>query len=71
VAKKPWPVLVGEYTSLAFLLPTCVLVGYGAGYLLDRHFGTKWMEIAGLMVGIAAGLYELVRHVMRDSQDGE
>ena len=26
--KKTWPVLVGEYTSLAFLLPVATFVGY-------------------------------------------
>jgi F0F1-type ATP synthase assembly protein I len=69
VAKKSWPVLVGEYTSLAFLLPVSTLIGYVIGYLLDKEFGTTWMYIPGLILGIAAGLVQLVRQLMRDTHD--
>jgi F0F1-type ATP synthase assembly protein I len=69
MAKKPWPVLVGEYTSLAFLLPVCVLLGYGLGYLLDGEFGTTFIRLIGLLVGIAAGLTQLIRQLMRDTKD--
>ena len=30
-------VMVGEYTSLAFLLPAATFVGYAIGYLLDHE----------------------------------
>ena len=34
----------------------------GAGWLLDRWLGTKpWLMVAGIVVGAAAGFYELVR----------
>jgi F0F1-type ATP synthase assembly protein I len=69
VPKKPWPVLVGEYTSLAFLLPVCTALGYGIGYLLDGEFGTTWLKFAGLLVGIAAGFVQLIRQLMRDTKD--
>jgi len=69
VAKKPWPVLVSEYTSLAFLLPVSTLIGYALGYMLDKEFGTAWMYIPGLILGIAAGLVQLVRQLMRDTND--
>jgi F0F1-type ATP synthase assembly protein I len=69
MAKKPWPVLVGEYTSLAFLLPVCTAVGYVIGYLLDREFGTTWMRFAGVVLGTASGMVQLVRQLMRDSRD--
>ena len=61
--------LVGEYTSLAFLLPVTTLIGYVLGYLLDKEFDTNWMYIPGLILGIAAGLVQLVRQLMRDTQD--
>jgi F0F1-type ATP synthase assembly protein I len=67
--KKRWSVLVGEYTSLAFMLPTAIFVGYALGYLLDKKFGTHWIYIPGLLFGIAAGLVQLIRHVLRDSRD--
>jgi F0F1-type ATP synthase assembly protein I len=69
VAKKPWPVLVGEYTSLAFMLPASALIGYGLGYLLDKEFQTTWLYIVGLIVGIAAGMVQLVRQLMRDTSN--
>jgi F0F1-type ATP synthase assembly protein I len=69
--KKPWPILVGEYTSLAFMLPVATLVGYVIGYLLDKAFGTHWIYIPGLLFGIAAGFVQLIRYLMRDTKNGE
>lgn len=64
-------VLVGEYTSLAFLLPAATFVGYVIGYLLDKAFGTHFLYLVFLLLGIAAGFVELVRRLMRDaSNDG-
>ena len=42
--------MVGEYTSLAFMMPAAAVIGYFLGYLLDKEFGTAWMAIAGLIV---------------------
>ena len=61
--------LVGEYTSLAFLLPVATFVGYAAGYLLDRAFGTHYLYIPFLILGIAAGFTQLVRQLLRDNKD--
>jgi F0F1-type ATP synthase assembly protein I len=71
VAKKPWPVMVAEYTTLAFVLPVCAFVGYLLGYLLDKEFETGWMYIAGLILGIVAGFVQLLRQLRRDTRDGE
>ena len=61
--------MVGEYTSLAFMMPVSALLGYGLGYLLDKEFGTTWLYIPGLILGIAAGLVQLIRQLMRDTRD--
>jgi len=58
---------VGRYTSLAFLMPTSVFVGYLLGWLLDKWLGTSWIYIPGLLVGIAAGFIELIREVQKDA----
>lgn len=72
MAKKPFPALVGEYTSLAFLLPAATFVGYTIGYLLDKAFGTHFLYILFLILGIAAGLVQLIRQFLRDtSNDGD
>jgi F0F1-type ATP synthase assembly protein I len=67
--KKPFTVLVGQYTALAFLLPTATLVGYILGYLIDKALGTTWVRIVGLLFGIAAGFVQLVRQLMRDTKN--
>ena len=66
---KSWPALVGEYTSLAFMLPLATFVGYAIGYGLDKAFHTHWIYIPGLLLGIAAGFVQLVRQLMRDTRD--
>jgi F0F1-type ATP synthase assembly protein I len=62
-------VQVGEYTSLAFLLPAATFVGYGIGYLLDKAFGTTFLYLVFLLLGIAAGFVELIRRLMRDTKE--
>ena len=64
-------VTVGEYSSLAVMLPAATLVGYAIGYLLDRAFHTRFLYIPFLILGIAAGLVQLVRQLMRDTRNDE
>ena len=61
--------MVGEYTSLAFMLPAATLVGYAIGYLLDRAFHTHFLYMVFLILGIAAGFVQLVRQLMRDTHN--
>ena len=61
--------MVGEYTSLAFMLPLATFIGYTFGYLLDKAFGTHWIYIPGLLIGIASGLLQLIRRFLRDTRD--
>ena len=67
--KKSATQLVGEYTSLAFLLPTATFVGYAIGYLLDKAFGTHFLYLVFLLLGIAAGFVQLLRHLLRDTKE--
>jgi F0F1-type ATP synthase assembly protein I len=61
--------MVGEYTSLAFLLPAATFIGYLMGYLLDRAFHTHFLYIPFLILGIAAGFVQLIRQLLRDTRD--
>jgi F0F1-type ATP synthase assembly protein I len=61
--------MVGEYTSLALMLPLATFIGYAVGYGLDKAFGTRWIYIPGLLFGIAAGLVQLIRTFLRDTRD--
>jgi F0F1-type ATP synthase assembly protein I len=57
----------GAYLGLAFMMPTCTLIGYGMGYLLDKAFGTHFLWAVFLGFGIAAGFIEVYRVVSRDT----
>jgi F0F1-type ATP synthase assembly protein I len=61
--------MVGEYLSLAFLLPAATFVGYTIGYLLDKALGTQFLYIPFLILGIASGFVQLVRKLLRDTRD--
>jgi len=50
--------------QLAFILPAAVLIGWGAGALLDRWLHTNWIYVVGLLFGSAAGLVEVVRQAL-------
>jgi F0F1-type ATP synthase assembly protein I len=67
--KKNFMVTVGEYTSLAFMLPAATFVGYLIGYLLDRAFHSHFLYIPFLILGIAAGFVQLIRQLMRDTRN--
>jgi ATP synthase protein I len=48
--------------AAAFSLFASVVSGLIAGWLLDRWLGTSpWLLVAGIVLGAAAGFYELVR----------
>lgn len=66
--KKSFSRMVGEYSNLAFVLPAAIFVGYAIGYGLDKYFGTTYWSIVWLLIGIVAGMRDLVRKVMVDFQ---
>jgi len=66
---KNFLVTVSEYTTLAFLLPAATFVGYAIGYLLDKAFGTHFLYLVFLLLGIAAGFVQLIRHLQRDTRN--
>ena len=55
-----------RYSQLALILPACTVVGWLLGSWLDRRFHTSWMEVAGLLLGVAAGFIQLGRTIMPD-----
>ena len=57
---------MGKYYSLAFLLPACILVGFLIGYFLDKAFGTSMLKIIFLLLGVAAGIIEVIRELSKD-----
>ena len=57
---------LSKYLGLAFLLPCATLVGYVIGYYLDRAFGTHFLTLIFLLLGIASGFIELLRELKSD-----
>ena len=55
--------------AAGFSLFAAVLAGLIAGWLLDRWLGTSpWLLITGIILGAAAGFYELIRSASKISQ---
>jgi len=67
--KKSAAQQAGEYMSLAFLLPASTFVGYAIGYLLDKAFGTHFLYLVFLLLGIASGFVQLIRRLQRDTKE--
>jgi len=49
------------------MLPAATATGYFLGLLLDRLFGTSFLYLVFLLIGIIAGFVELIRVVTRNS----
>jgi ATP synthase protein I len=60
---------VALYLSLAIMLPTSMAVGYFMGVFLDKAFGTHFLYLVFLLLGIVSGFVQLIRQVMRDTRD--
>ena len=56
---------------MAFVLPVSCLVGYAIGYYLDQFFGTHFLNLVFLFLGIASGFLELYREVSKNSEDDD
>jgi F0F1-type ATP synthase assembly protein I len=65
--KSPW-VQFGRYSQLAFMLPAGTVAGWLIGSALDRWLHTSWINIVGLLLGIAGGMIELIRTISRDTR---
>ena len=59
--RKSGPAAMGSYT----LIGAIMLLG-GIGYAVDRWRGTSpWFLLAGLLLGLIVGFYELARAVFK------
>ena len=59
-------IMWAKYSQLAFVLPAAVVVGLLLGRLFDYWFNTKWLYMAGIIVGAIAGFVDIIRTVMKD-----
>lgn len=56
-------------TQIAFVLPAAVLIGWGAGALLDKWLHTQWIYIVGVVLGAIAGMTEAVRQALHTDRE--
>lgn len=63
--ERSFMVKLGEYSQIAFILPSAIFVGYAIGYLLDQWLGTTFLYMVFLLFGIAAGLIQVIRFANR------
>jgi F0F1-type ATP synthase assembly protein I len=55
--------------SAGMVFPVSTAIGYGFGYFLDRLFGTTWLTIVFLLLGIVAGFVSFFRAISAATDD--
>ena len=56
----------GRYIAMATQLPFAIFGGYALGYGLDYYFGTTWLRVVFLFIGIIGAFAQLIRQVLND-----
>ena len=69
--KKTFGAMIGEYSSLAFVLPVSSGIGYVMGYLLDKALHTHFLYIVFLILGTASGMLQIIRQLTRDLHEDD
>lgn len=59
---------LGKYLSLALTLPASVLAGYILGAVADHWMHLPILRAAGIFLGMASGLVQVVRELSRDER---
>ena len=68
--RKPNPlVAAARYSEIGFIIPAAILLGYGAGRLLDYWLHTHWLFIAGVIFGAVVGFVQMIRMASAAAQD--
>lgn len=61
----------GAYMGLAFVPAISGYAGYWLGTQIDLRYGTGYAQLTGMLLGLAAGFYELYRQAMRIERRGQ
>ncbi len=56
---------VNRYLEIGFIFPSCIVAGLLVGYWIDKYFGTHFVYVVGLLLGIAAGFVQMIRITMK------
>jgi F0F1-type ATP synthase assembly protein I len=70
--KPPRPgkqlIWLGKYLSLALTLPASVFAGYILGAFADHFLHIPVLRAVGIMLGMAAGLTQVLRELSREGR---
>lgn len=61
---------LGKYLALGLTLPASVAGGYFLGAFADEHLHLPVLRAAGILVGFAAGLVQVLKELSRDEKRG-
>lgn len=62
---------LGAVSAVGFALVLAIVIGAGAGYLLDEWLGTSpWLFLLGFFVGVAAGIRNVFRTAAASGRRG-
>lgn len=59
---------LGKYLSLALTLPASVAAGYILGAIADHFLHLPVLIAIGILLGMAAGLTQILRELARDDK---
>jgi len=54
-----------QYAHIGLAIPAATIAGLLLGTLLDRLFHTHWIYLVGLLLGVVAGFYDIMRAVQQ------
>ena len=60
--------LMTRYAPAVGLLPASILAGYAIGYGLDHLFSTTFLRFVFMILGVAAGIVQLMRILGSDTK---
>ena len=70
VANDPNESNWGHYLGYGLVMAVGVVLGVIVGNWLDHKYGwSPWGVVAGAMIGLAAGMYQLIKDALRMNRD--
>lgn len=54
-----------QYAHIGFAIPASTIAGWLLGAGLDYLLGTKWIYLVGMLLGVVAGFYDIIRTVQQ------